>query len=78
MSTIKLSKEEAFLSMYSFLENYYSLTKADDIGALLGDLSQLPDGGCADPSAQGDWDEAVQKAVSGKVNAQLRNRVAPC
>lgn len=72
MSTIKLSKEEAFLAMYSFLESYYSLTKADDIGALLGDLSLLPDGGCSDPAVQIDWDDAVQKAISGNVNVQLK------
>ena len=71
MDSIKLTREEAFWAMYSFLESYYSQTKSDDIGALLGSLSMLADGVCADSAMQGDWNEAVQKAVSGGVDANF-------
>nr|WP_320167305.1 hypothetical protein [uncultured Methylophaga sp.] len=72
MDDVKISKKEAYLAMYAFLDNYYSLTKSDDIAGLLGELSLLADGGSADPSAKSDWNEALQKALSGKVNAQLQ------
>ncbi|RVT47779.1 hypothetical protein EMM73_03235 [Rheinheimera sediminis] len=72
MDEIKITTEQAYLAMIAFLENYYSLTNADEIGALLGGLSLLPDGGSADPAAKSDWDDAIQKVLLGKVNAQLQ------
>ncbi|MBK7519238.1 MAG: hypothetical protein IPI75_03645 [Gammaproteobacteria bacterium] len=72
MDDIKISKEHAYLAMYAFLENYYSLTNSDDVGGLLSGLSLLSDGESADPASKSDWDEAVQKAISGKVNARLQ------
>ena len=72
MSNIKLSSSEAFLAMYTFLENYYMLTKSEDIGCLLGALSLLNDGNCADPALIEDSQVAVQKALSGDVDARIQ------
>ncbi|GAA3933395.1 hypothetical protein [Litoribacillus peritrichatus] len=72
MSEPKLTKNQAFLAMYSFLDEYYQLTKSDDVGGLLGSMSILSDGHVADPAIQEDWDEAIEKVISGKVNAELQ------
>ncbi len=67
-----LTDKEAFLAMYAFLKEYYERTHANDVGALLGDLSLLPGGDTADPAAWQDWLQAIQKSKAGKVDAQLR------
>jgi hypothetical protein len=46
----KLSKEQAYQTMYSFLESYYQLTGSDEIGGLRGSMSLLVDGATADPA----------------------------
>ncbi len=66
-----LSKKEAYLAMYSFLENDYSLSKSDDIARLLGSMSLLQDGSTADPACWEDWEDSIKKVKSGKVNAEL-------
>lgn len=71
MSEEKLTKEQAFLAMYAFLDDYYQVTQSDDIGGLLGSMSLLEDGGTADPSVQSEWLGAVEKAVTGGVHANL-------
>ncbi|WP_299980531.1 hypothetical protein [uncultured Pseudoteredinibacter sp.] len=58
--------------MYSFLDEYYQLTQSDDVGGLLGSLSLFLDGGFADPGVQEEWNEAVEKAMNGKVYADLQ------
>jgi hypothetical protein len=58
--------------MYSFLDAHYQRSKADDVGALLGSMSLLPDGRPADPAIEGDWQAAVHAATSGSVNAAMR------
>lgn len=55
----KLTKKQAYASMYIFLERIYDCTKSDELGGLLGSMSLLPDGTPADPAFQEDWDEAV-------------------
>lgn len=45
----KLSKREAYAAMFAFLEEIYQRTESADIGALLGGMSLLKDGGTADP-----------------------------
>ncbi len=75
MNDKKISLEQAYLAMYAFLENHYARTNSNDIGGLLGDLSLLSDGNSADPAARTDWDEAVQKAISGNVDAMLRFKI---
>lgn len=57
--------------MYAFLEQVYRRTGSDDLGALLGGMSLLKDGGTADPAAWEDWEEAVRKVSDGEVNLGL-------
>ncbi|USD22788.1 hypothetical protein MJO52_06525 [Microbulbifer variabilis] len=72
MNDFKLTKEQAFLAMFSFLDGYFQLTKSDDVGGLLGSMSLLSGGGSADTGVQEEWNEAVEKAINGKVNAELQ------
>lgn len=51
------SEAEAYKAMYPFLLDYYDRTKADDIGALLGDLQLLDDG----PAVWQDWINSLNK-----------------
>lgn len=67
-----LTPEEAYLAMFAFLDGFYSRTKSDDVGALLGAMSFLSDGGTADPAMAQDWKDAVEAAISGSVDAALR------
>ncbi len=66
-----LTKKEAYLAMYSFLEHEYEMTKSDDIGGLLGGMSLLQDGGTVDPAALQDWEDAIKKVKAGRINASL-------
>lgn len=68
----ELTKQEAYLAMYSFLEHEYEMTKSDDIGSLLGGMSLLKDGGTADPAAWSDWENSINKVKSGEVDALLK------
>ena len=68
----ELTLNQAYLAMYSFLDAHYQRTKADDVGALLGSMSYLPDGGPADPAIAEDWRAAVQAALTGAVDPTLR------
>lgn len=55
----------AYKAMFRFLEKYYALSKADEIGALLGSMSldifqgEMP----ADPAMWVDWMEAVREVT---------------
>lgn len=66
-----MNEREAYLAMFAFLEHRFNLTKSDDLGALLGSMSMLGDGGTADPAIWNDWRHAVSKVKSGHVNADL-------
>ena len=68
----ELTKKEAYLAMYSFLEHEYEMTKSDDIGSLLGGMSLLQDGGTSDPAAWSDWENSINKVMSGEVDALLK------
>ena len=70
----QLSERDAYAAMFAFLEQRYMLTGSNELGALLGSMSLMPDGGTADPAIWHDWLSAVDKAVSdrAKVNLQLR------
>lgn len=68
----KVTVADAYLAMFQLLSDWHDMTKSDDIAALLGDLSLLPDGGPADPAALGDWLKNIELAASGKVDARLR------
>ncbi len=67
-----LTKIEAYLAMYSFLEHEYEMTNSDDIGGLLGGMSLLQEGGTADPAAMQDWEEAIKKVKAGEIDALLK------
>jgi hypothetical protein len=60
--TDTISVFDAYVAMFMFLEQYYETTKIDEIGALLGGLSLLPDGNPIDPAYKGEWLEAVEHA----------------
>ena len=66
-----LSKREAYAAMYTFLEHVYERTESDDLGALLGGMSLLKDGGTVDPAAWHDWEVAVAKVRSGETHLEL-------
>lgn len=59
-----MTAEQAYAAMYHFLDQYYQGTKSDDVGALLGAMSLL-DGEPADSAIAGDWEDAVEFALSG-------------
>lgn len=58
-----LTKKQAYAAMYLFLEGIYSRTGSDELGALLGGMSLLPDGGTVDPAAWADWQEAIRRVI---------------
>jgi hypothetical protein len=66
-----LTKKEAYLAMYAFLEDYYSRDKNDELANLLSDLSLLEDGGTADSAIEDDWNDALERVFQGKVDARL-------
>ena len=68
----QLTSEQAYLAMFTFLDAHYQRAKSDDIGALLGSMSFLPDGIPADPAVAEDWRAAVQAATDRSVDATLR------
>ena len=59
----KLTMLQAFEAMKVFLDEYYKLTKSDDVGGLLGDMQLLQDGATADPATWGEWEESVEKVL---------------
>ncbi|MFK8031986.1 MAG: hypothetical protein AB8G18_17280 [Gammaproteobacteria bacterium] len=71
MTDETLTVKQAYLAMYSFLENYYTVTKSDEIGGLLGSMSLLSDGVTADPAISQEWQEAVAKVKEDRVDAML-------
>ncbi len=67
----KLTPEEAYKAMYSFLDDYWEITKSDALGSLLGSMSLLNDGKPADSAIWDEWMEAIQKSQSNQVDAKL-------
>lgn len=63
--------------MFSFLEVYYLRTKSDEIGAMLSSMCLLSDGMPMDSAYWDEWEEAVQKAVNGQVDADMRLSLDP-
>jgi hypothetical protein len=56
----KFDEVAAYQAMTAFLEKYYRLTHADEIGALLGSMQLMEDRKPADPAIWDDWLEAVR------------------
>lgn len=67
-----LTVHESYLAMYAYLERYYQLTGADEVGAMLGGMSLLDDGGTADPAVWSDWLDAVESVNRDRVDARLQ------
>jgi hypothetical protein len=61
-----INEEQAYKAMFRFLENYYELTKSDDIGDLLGGMNQelFADGRPADPAMWEDWQTALREVLA--------------
>ena len=70
----QLSDDEGYAAMYAFLEHRYNLTQSDDLGALLSQMSLLPDGGTADPALWHDWQRAIKVARDGGVKLKMELR----
>lgn len=58
---MQLTEEEAFQAMFLFLEKYYHLTKADDVGNLLGSLMIVENGKPLDIALWYDWIKSVEE-----------------
>jgi hypothetical protein len=54
--------------MFEFLRSYYERGPSDEIGAILGSLSLLPDGQSADPAMISDWNNAVQAVLAAQAS----------
>lgn len=67
-----MSVKEAYLAMYSFLEELYSKCQFDQLGGLLGSMSVLHDGYPADKAIWADWLQSVEKAKTGQVEVGLK------
>ena len=68
----RLTSREAYLAMFGFLEDLYQRTQSDELGALLGGMSLLEDGGTADPAIWSDWEDALENVREGKVDPKLK------
>jgi len=61
MATI--TETEAYDAMLRFLDQIYDRTQSDELGALLGSMMRLDDGGPADPALKRDWELAVRHVL---------------
>jgi hypothetical protein len=66
-----ISSQQAYLAMYSFLEELYSKYDFDQLGGLLGSMSLLPDGSPADQAMWSDWLRCVEKSKTKLVDARF-------
>ena len=62
----QLSVRTAYLAMFEFLSRYWDRGHAEEIGALLGALSLLPDGHSADAALYQDFEESVKEVLRGE------------
>lgn len=56
-----MTKQEAYIAMIYFLEQYYERTGSDDVGGLLGDMILIGNEETMDPALWNDWLDAVKK-----------------
>jgi ribosomal protein L1 len=68
---MSITEQQAFEAMYAFLNEFYERTKSQEVGALLGSMSLLPDGKTADPTVWSDWQRCVRQAKRGEVQSRL-------
>ena len=67
-----LTEKEAYLAMFSFLEDYYNRTHSDDVGSLLSGMCFMNDGMPMDSAYWHEWKHSVQKALENEVDAEVR------
>lgn len=67
-----LSKKDAYLAMFSFLEEYYIRTGSDDIGSLLGEMCLTDNGMPVESACWDEWKRSLQKALNNEVDAEMR------
>lgn len=63
--SFKVTPMEALKAMILFWNDVYERTESAEIGAVLGDLSILPDGATADPAAYNDFMVCLRKVING-------------
>lgn len=66
-----MNEKQAYLAMFSFLEDYYMRTKSDEIGAMLGAMSLASDGKPMDMAYWLEWERAIEKTISNSVDAEM-------
>lgn len=64
---MNLTKKQAFLAMFYYLDDVYNRTQSDDIGDICSDIQMLSNGKPADLAAWDDWEQAVEKALNTKI-----------
>lgn len=74
MNEIELSPIQAYEAMYEYISRLYERTESADLAIMLSEMSFLEDGGTADSAAWYDWQECMQKAIDGNVDAKLKFR----
>lgn len=67
MNSDKFSEEEAFATMFVFLEQYYSRTKSEEIGVLLGSLAPLGDCKPLDIGMWSEWEKCASVVKSRRL-----------
>jgi hypothetical protein len=67
----QLTVEEAYAAMFAFLENLYTLNQSEELGAMLGSMSLLPNGTPADAAIWDEWLVAVEKSMSRSVRVNM-------
>jgi len=72
-----LTSRGAYLAMFSFLEDYYTRTKSDEIGSILSGMCLMSDGQPMDVAYWDEWELAIDKALNGDVDAEVRFEQKP-
>lgn len=58
-----LDEKQAYQAMFLFLEKYYELTNAGDVGALLGSMALFADERPADAAMWGEWLTSIDQVL---------------
>ena len=71
-NSLHLSRIQAYVAMFAFLQAHWQRSGSDEIAALLGSMSLLADGRPVDPAVGADWEYAILSALDGRADAALR------
>ncbi len=69
----RITEDQAYAAMFSYLNSDYERSPSDGVGALLGSMSIQADGKSADPAAYEDWLSAVRAIRDAPVTFVLRS-----